>query len=284
MVPWDLFCSLEFIIVLFIWQPCDLFLEGSRVNFTWPCWVWIPLSSLSCCLISSLPHLACISCLWFLLWSVLISIWMPLTCFVRTEAGKKVEIESRACVEVNLFFCVSIRSNLPEDDIFASFSCLWNRPLGLTNTSQVGIKTQFGQGSCYVAIRNASKDPGGIRKSWAVVISKTPVPVSIPLLEQKRAGQKSADHFSPYFSGLGESTEHIWVSFEKSPADEVIWGLTHTTVYSASCVGLLTEVLFNTACQVLTNVTLILTHSPPSMMCFLLCVVVKVKKWISVDF
>lgn len=186
MVLWDLFCSLEFIIVLFIWQPCDLFLEGSRVNFTWPCWVWIPLSSLSCCLISSLPHLACISCLWFLLWSVLISIWMPLTCFVRTEAGKKVEIESRACVEVNLFFCVSIRSNLPEEDIFASFSCLWNRPLGLTNTSQVGIKTQFGQGSCYVAIRNASKDPGGIRKSWAVVISKTPVPVSIPLLEQKK--------------------------------------------------------------------------------------------------
>lgn len=60
-----------------------------------------------------------------------------------------------------------------------------------------------------MAIRNASKDPGGIRKSWAVVISKTPVPVSIPLLEQKRAGQKSADHFSPYFSGLGESTEHI---------------------------------------------------------------------------
>lgn len=56
-----------------------------------------------------------------------------------------------------------------------------------------------------------------------MVISKPPVPVSIPLLEQKGAGHKSADHFSPYFSGLGESTEHpLSVSFEKSPADEVI--------------------------------------------------------------
>lgn len=60
-----------------------------------------------------------------------------------------------------------------------------------------------------MAIRNASKDPGGIRKNLAMVISKTPVPVSIPLVEQKGAGEKSADHFSPYFSGLGESTEHI---------------------------------------------------------------------------
>lgn len=117
-----------------------------------------------------------------------------------------------------------------------------------------------------------------------MVISETPVPVSIPLVEQKGAGEKSADHFSPYFSGLGESTEHIWVSFEKSPADEVIWGLTHTTVYSASCVGLLKEVLFNTARQALRNVTLILTYSPLSMMWFLLCIVVKVKKWISMDF
>lgn len=60
-----------------------------------------------------------------------------------------------------------------------------------------------------MAIRNAFKDPGGIRKNLAMVISETPVPISIPLVEQKGAGEKSADHFSPYFSGLGESTEHI---------------------------------------------------------------------------
>lgn len=36
--------------------------------------------------------------------------------------------------------------------------------------------------------------------------------------------------------------------------------------------------------QALKNVTLILTYYPQSMMYFLLCVVVKVKKLISVDF
>lgn len=81
------------------------------------------------------------------------------------------------CRSKSVFFCVSIRSNLPEEGIFVSFLCLWNKPIvGLTNPSQVGMKTQFGQGSCYVAIRNASKDPRGIRKNFAMVISKPPCP------------------------------------------------------------------------------------------------------------
>lgn len=137
------------------------------------------------------------------------------------------------CRSKSVFFCVSIRSNLPEEDIFASFSCLWNRPIGLTNTSQVGIKAKFlkGRGSCYVAIRNASKDPGGIRKSLTVVISKTSVPESVPLLEQKGAGRRVLITFLLTVQGwvnpqsISESllkSHQQMKSFEASPTPQFI--------------------------------------------------------------
>ena len=85
------------------------------------------------------------------------------------------------CRSKSMLFCVSIRSNLPEEDIFAPLSYLWNRPLGLINTGWVGVKIHYRQGSCHVVIRNASTGSRGYSKELGVpvVISTKPVPRSI---------------------------------------------------------------------------------------------------------